>query len=128
MSIQYDFKVVTDNLNEHEKKIKGYYPRIISRGSVDTKKMLRDLSGGSAFKEAELQKSLTLIQDYVLRCLKEGYNVCLTDFGTFSLAAESRLVESPKEIRAESIRVKGMKFRTSPGFNKKLRCANFEKK
>lgn len=128
MSILYDFKRLNDNLNEEEGKTKGYYPRVISRGTLDTKKMLHDLADGSPFLEAELLKSLNLIQEYVLRSLKEGYNVCLTDFGTFSLSAESRLVQTVNEIRAESIRVKGMNFRTAPSFNRKLRCATFEKR
>lgn len=128
MGVKYTFKKVTDNLNTEEEKVKGYYPRIISQGSISTADMVEELSRGSVERSAELQKSITLIEDYIVRKLKEGYNVCLTDFGTFSLSAESRRVQSTDEIRAESVRVKGMNFRTSPKINHKLKTTTFEKK
>lgn len=127
MSIKYEFKEITDNLHKEEEKRVGYYPRVVSKGTIHTNDMLEDLSGGSAMKKAELGKSLDVIQDYILRALKNGYDVCLSDFGTFSVSAESRIVTDKKEIRAESIKVKGMNFRTSSAFNKKLRTAEFER-
>ena len=99
-----------------------------SRGSISTTDMIEELSRGSVERSTELQKSVTLIEDYIVRKLKDGFTVCLTDFGTFSLSAESRLVQSTDEIRAESIRVKGMNFRTSPKINRKLKDTTFEKK
>ena len=127
MGVKYTFKKVTDNLNSEEDKVKAYYPRIISQGSISTQDMVEELSHNSVERSAELQKSITLIEDFIIRKLKEGYNVCLTDFGTFSLSAESKLVQITDEIQKETIHVKGMNFRTSPKINRKLKDTTFEK-
>ncbi|MCD7924915.1 MAG: HU family DNA-binding protein [Bacteroides sp.] len=128
MGVKYTFKEVIDNLNSEKDKVKGHYPRIISQGSISTQDMIEELSHNSVERATELQKSITLIEDFIVRKLKEGYNVCLINFGTFSLSAESKPMQITDDTRAESIQVKGMNFRTSPKINRKLKDTTSEKK
>lgn len=73
--------------------------------------------------EMAIKVTLQAIKDELL----ESNNVCLEGFGTFSLKAESRNVETPDEIRAESITVKKLSFKHSPILIKEMRKAVFVK-
>jgi predicted histone-like DNA-binding protein len=59
--------------------------------------------------------------------LKAGYNVCIDDLGTFSLSAESETVESPDDIRSQSVRVKAIHFRPSVRMKKCMKNSEFER-
>lgn len=127
MSIRYKFTPIYDNLNKEGEKVKGYYPQVVSRGTIHKDKLFDHISHGSAPLRAGLSRSWMLIEDSIIELLEEGFDVCLNDFGTFSVSAESRLVEKKNEIRAESITVKGLNFRTSKAINRKLKKAKFER-
>ncbi|MEG2067525.1 MAG: hypothetical protein RRZ65_07785 [Tannerellaceae bacterium] len=113
MSVKYKFTPICDNMNGEGEKIKGFYPKVVSRGTIHKEELFDEISQGSASMRAELTRSWMLIESHILERLRNGYDVCLNDFGTFSLSAESRLIEKKNEIRAESITVKGMNFRAS---------------
>ena len=127
MSIKYKFTPIYDNLNEEGEKVKGYYPQVVSRGTIHKDKLFDHISRGSASLRAELSRSWMLIEDSIIELLEDGYDVCMNDFGTFSVSAQSRLVEKKNEIRAESITVKGLNVRASKAINKKLKSAQFER-
>lgn len=127
MAVLYKFAPVHDNLNEGEKKVKGYYPQVVKRGTIHKEEMLDAVSRGSSSLRGELSRAWMLIEDYIVEQLQNGYDVCLNDFGTFSLSAESRLIERKNEIRAESIFVKRLNFRASTVVTKKLKTTRFER-
>ncbi|MDR0714400.1 MAG: HU family DNA-binding protein, partial [Bacteroidales bacterium] len=55
-------------------------------------------------------------------------NVCIEEFGTFSVSAETaRTVHTEREIRAESIRVKKIVFKTSQALVRRLTGFTFRK-
>ncbi|MCD7850480.1 MAG: hypothetical protein LUH63_12565 [Parabacteroides sp.] len=127
MGITYRFEPVHDNMNPEEKKVKGYYPRVVSNGTIDKEMMFDAISHGSSSLRAELSRAWMLMEDFIVNKLQDGYTVNLDGFGSFSVSAQSRLVEKKNEIRAESIRVKGMTFRASEVVNKKLKRTTFER-
>mgnify|MGYP002571769712 FL=1 len=127
MSIQYRFVPIYDNLNEDGEKVTGFYPKVVSRGTVNKERMFEEISRGSSSLRSELARSWMLMEDYIIDRLKDGYDVCLNDFCTFGVSAKYRRVDRINEIRAESIFVKGMHVRTSEVVNKKLRWARFER-
>ena len=43
MSIQYRFVPIYDNLNEDSEKVTGFYPKVVSRGTINKERMLRCL-------------------------------------------------------------------------------------
>ena len=122
MSIQYRFVPIYDNLNEDSEKVTGFYPKVVSRGTINKERMFEEISHGSSSLRSELARSWMLMEDYIIDRLKDGYDVC-----TFGSSAKSRRVDRINEIRAESIFVKGMHVRTSEVVNKKLKWARFER-
>ena len=127
MSIQYRFVPIYDNLNEDSEKVTGFYPKVVSRGTINKERMFEEISHGSSSLRSELARSWMLMEDYIIDRLKDGYDVCLNDFCTFDISAKYRRVDRINEIRAESIFVKGMHVRTSEVVNKKLKWARFER-
>lgn len=127
MSIQYRFVPIYDNLNEDSEKVTGFYPKVVSRGTIGKERMFDDISRGSSSLRAELARSWMLMADYIEEKLEDGYDVCLNDFCTFGVSAKYRRVDRKNEIRAESISVKGMHVRVSKAINQKLKRARFER-
>lgn len=127
MAITYRFEPVHDNMNPEEKKTKGYYPKVVSSGTIDKEAMFNAISHGSSSLRAELARSWMLMEDFIINKLQDGYTINLDGFGSFSVSAQSRLIQRMNEIRAESIRVKGLNFRASEVVNKKLKRATFER-
>ena len=127
MSIRYKFVPIYDNLNEEGEKVTGFYPKVVSRGTIGKERMFDDISRGSSSLCAELARSWMLMADYIEEKLEDGYDVCLDDFCTFGVSAKYRRVDRKNEIRAESISVKGMHVRVSKAINQKLKRARFER-
>lgn len=127
MSIRYQFVPIYDNLNEEGEKVTGFYPKVVSRGTIGKERMFDDISRGSSSLRAELARSWMLMADYIEEKLEDGYDVCLDDFCTFGVSAKYRRVDRKNEIRAESISVKGMHVRVSKAINQKLKRARFER-
>ena len=127
MSIRYKFVPIYDNLNEEGEKVTGFYPKVVSRGTIGKERMFDDISRGSSSLRAELARSWMLMADYIEEKLEDGYDVCLDDFCTFGVSAKYRRVDRKNEIRAESIFVKGMHVRVSKAINQKLKRARFER-
>ena len=127
MSIRYKFVPIYDNLNEEGEKVTGFYPKVVSRGTIGKERMFDDISRGSSSLRAELARLWMLMADYIEEKLEDGYDVCLDDFCTFGVSAKYRRVDRKNEIRAESISVKGMHVRVSKAINQKLKRARFER-
>ena len=122
MSIRYRFVPIYDNLNEEGEKVTGFYPKVVSRGTIGKERMFDDISRGSSSLRAELARSWMLMADYIEEKLEDG-----DDFCTFGVSAKYRRVDRKNEIRAESISVKGMHVRVSKAINQKLKRARFER-
>ena len=80
MSIQYRFVPIYDNLNEDSEKVTGFYPKVVSRGTINKERMFEEISHGSSSLRSELARSWMLMEDYIIDRLKDGYDVCLNDF------------------------------------------------
>ena len=48
MSIQYRFVPIYDNLNEDSEKVTGFYPKVVSRGTINKERMFEEISHGSS--------------------------------------------------------------------------------
>jgi predicted histone-like DNA-binding protein len=118
----------TDNMNPDENKKRGRYPRIISKRTVKVRELCQMAAKGTTINAFELEMAVELITDRILQELESGNNVCIEGFGTFSVSAEKiRKIQTEKEIRAESIRVKKMVFKTSKALMTRLRGFKFQR-
>ena len=56
MSIQYRFVPIYDNLNEDSEKVTGFYPKVVSRGTINKERMFEEISHGSSPLRSELMR------------------------------------------------------------------------
>lgn len=114
MSIYYRLDEQTDNLHPEENRKQGLYPRIISKKTVRLNELCRHTAEGTTFNAFELEIAAKMLVEGILEELGNGNNVTIDSFGTFSVSAEViRKVQKPQDIRAESIRLKKIVFKTS---------------
>ena len=125
MSVQYKMVGKNDNLNPEVSKKKGYYPAVVRKKTVGIKELAERTSSRCRMHPYEMEMALKTALEAIRDELLESNNVCLEGFGTFSLKAESRNVENPDELRAESIFVKKVAFKCSPILLKDIKRAEF---
>ncbi|MDR2425543.1 MAG: HU family DNA-binding protein [Prevotellaceae bacterium] len=122
MSIYYRLDEKTDNLNPEGSRKQGLFPRIIRKQTVGLKKLCELTAEGTTFNAFELEIAAKMLVNGIIKELSEGNNVCIDDFGTFSVSAELRReAHQQHDIRAESIRLKRIVFKTSTALLKSLR-------
>ena len=125
MSVQYKMVGKNDNLNPEELKKKGYYPVVVRKETVGIKELASRASTHCNINKYEMEMAINILIETIQNELLESNNVCLEGFGTFSLKAESRNVEHPDDLRAESIFVKKVSFKCSPILLKDIKNASF---
>ncbi|MCE5331218.1 MAG: hypothetical protein LLF95_03640 [Bacteroidales bacterium] len=125
MSIQYKMIRKGDNLNPEGQKKVAYHPQVVRADTVKLKKLCSHAAGSKSRNALELEISMRILIEQIETELCNSNSVCIDGFGTFSLTAESRPVNDPDEIRAESISVKRVAFTTSKMFMSRLRESKF---
>ena len=125
MSIPYRLTPLKDNISSKPKT--GYYAQIVTRGTIDTAELCEEISAGCTLTTADMKAAIEALISSVSQKLKAGYNVCIDDLGTFSLSAESETVESPDDIRSQSVRVKAIHFRPSVRMKKSMKNSKYER-
>lgn len=125
MSVNYKMIFRGDYLNPNEKKKTGFYPQVVRKSTVSIKDLAESMSFGKRLGALEAEVYIKALLACIEAELLEGNNVCLNDFGTFSLTAECRDVSKPDEIRSESIAVKRVVFTPSKELKGNMRMARF---
>ena len=121
MSIYYRLDEQNDNLNSAGNRKQGLYPRIIRKNTVGLSELCKNTANGTTFNPFELEIAAKMLVSGILKELGDGNNVCIDNFGTFSVSAEAvRKVQEAQDIRAESIRVKKIVFKMSKSLVKHL--------
>ncbi|MDR1103000.1 MAG: hypothetical protein LBL42_04495 [Tannerella sp.] len=129
MSIYYRLDGLTDNLNPEGSRKRGLFPRIIRKKTVSLRELCELAAAGTTFNVFELESAGRLLISEIIDQLSDGNNVCLDDFGTFSLSAEAiRPAQDEYDIRAESIRVKKVVFKTSKRLMSRMKYVVFKRK
>lgn len=119
MAAEYDFRKNPKNSESDEPAI--LHPRIVSKGTVDTEKIVSDLSYSSTFTPGDIEGLLVSLEDQIAGYLKEGYEVKLGNIGYFSVRLKSRPVKDKKEIRSSSVSFDNVNFRATASFKKKAK-------
>jgi predicted histone-like DNA-binding protein len=115
----------TDYINAEEEKKTGYYPQVVRAGTIGIKKLCKQATHGTSLNAFEAEIALRMVLEQIEKELLNSHSVCLEGFGTFSLTAESRRVENPNSIRAESIKVKRITFISSRTIMNRIKNAKF---
>lgn len=126
MSIKYKLIYRGDSLNPEGFKKTGYYPQVVRAKTVKLDDLALSIARDKRKQAVEVKGTLQLLIACIEDELLAGNNVCLDGFGTFSLSVQGkRTVTNPKEIRAESIEVKRVTFKTSTPLKCRLKDAKF---
>lgn len=119
MSADYDFRRKPNEKGNDE--VQPLYPRIVSKGTIDKKQLIREISEASTFTEGDLEGMLVAFQERIAHYVREGYHVKLGEIGYFSASLKARPIMDKKEIRAASVSFDNVNFRATASF--KRRCA-----
>ena len=81
MAADYDFRRKPNEKGDGE--VQPLYPRIVSKGTIDSKRLFREIAEASSFTEGDLAGIMVAFQEKVSYYLREGYNVKLGEIGYF---------------------------------------------
>ena len=88
MAADYDFRRKPNEKGDEE--LQPLYPRIVSKGTIDCKRLFREISEASTFNEGDLAGIMVSLQEKVSYYLSEGYHVKLGEIGYFSASLKAR--------------------------------------
>lgn len=117
MAADYDFRRKPNEKGDGE--VQPLYPRIVSKGTIDSKRLFREIAEASSFTEGDLAGIMVAFQEKVSYYLSEGYHVKLGEIGYFSSSLKARPVMDKKEIRSVSISFDNVNFRATPWFRRR---------
>lgn len=123
MSIKYRLTAVKDNISNKPKK--GYYAQVVTKGTIDTPTLCKEIAAHCSLSTADMTAAIISLSQQLTEYLLEGYNVNIEGIGTFSLSAESRIVDKPEDIRAQSVKVKSINFRSAVSLKKAMEKSKF---
>ena len=123
MSIRYRLTEVKDNISRKPKK--GYYAQVVTKGTIDTQTLCKQIASCCALSTADMTAAIIALSQQLTECLLDGYNVNIEGIGTFSLSAESKVVEKKTDIRAQSVKVKNINFRSAVNLKKAMTKSKF---
>ncbi|WP_418699059.1 HU family DNA-binding protein [Bacteroides sp.] len=121
MAAEYDFLRRPNPKGDGE--LQPLYPCIVNKGTIDTKRLISDISTMSSFSDGDIAGLLTAFEERISYYLSEGHHVQLGNIGYFSASLRARPVMDKKEIHSQNIYFGKVHFRVSPRFRKK--CAGF---
>lgn len=125
MSIRYRLTEVKDNISSKPKK--GYYAQVVTKGTIDTQTLCKQIASCCALSTADMTAAIIALSQQLTECLLDGYNVNIEGIGTFSLSAESKVVKKKTDIRAQSVKVKNVNFRSAVSLKKAMQESKFER-
>lgn len=105
----------------------AYHARVVLRGTVTTRDIARRVAQRCTIKEADLIGALSEVARILQQDMAQGYSVHLDEIGSFRIRAASPSVRTTCEIRAESIRVRGVVFTPEKRLLRTLKSTQFEK-
>lgn len=114
----YDYREKPNPKGDGEKQ--PIYPRIVSSGTITTKKLIQSITTKTTFTVSDLYGAITAITEEMAYYLSEGYHVQLGDIGYFSAKLKARPVMNRKETHAGAIRFDNVNFRASARFRKRI--------
>ena len=123
MPVNYDF-YENPKLPGSTKRTR-YHARVISKGTVSSEQLAEEIHERCSLSTADVAAALLALSQIMAEKLKDGYNVHIEGIGHLQLTLQCPPIQSPKEIRAESIHFKSIAFRPSASLKRKLQATRF---
>lgn len=123
MPVNYDF-YENPKLPGSTKRTR-YHARVITKGTVSSEQLAEEIHERCSLSTADVAAALLALSQITAEKLKDGYNVHIEGIGHLQLTLQCPPIQSPKEIRAESIHFKSIAFRPSASLKRKLQATRF---
>ena len=123
MPVNYDF-YENPKLPGSTKRTR-YHARVITKGTVSSEQLAEEIHERCSLSTADVAAALLALSQITAEKLKDGYNVHIEGIGHLQLTLQCPPIQSPKEIRAESIHFKSIAFRSSASLKRKLQATRF---
>ncbi|NDW12226.1 DNA-binding protein [Bacteroides sp. 214] len=126
MAVQFEFYENPSKADEGKKK-KGIHARVVSRETITTEQLVREIHGRSSLGIGEVESVLSYLSQKMSEHLRDGDRVHLEGIGYFqlTLACEKPLV-SPK-MTARNVKFKSVKFRADQKLKNQVSWAKIER-
>ena len=89
MYAKYDFRKKPSSKEDEDKQ--PLYPRIVSNGTIDFKRIVKEIAQASSFTPADIEGVQLAIENKISEYLVSGYHVQLGDLGYFSAKVEKHV-------------------------------------
>ncbi|MCD7973963.1 MAG: HU family DNA-binding protein [Candidatus Azobacteroides sp.] len=109
MAANYDFRENPNRKGKGEKE--PLHPRIVSRGIIDTEKLIAEMTRSRSITPGEVKATLSALAEVMAEYMKEGFTVEVDEIGKFHATLKARPVTDKKEIRSSSVHFDTVKFR-----------------
>jgi predicted histone-like DNA-binding protein len=119
MSLRYDF--YENPAPKDSDKRPKLHARVVTDGTMNIDELARHIHGICTLTTADIKASLIALVEVMANELASGQRIHLDGLGYFNLTLAAPPVDSPKEIRAESIQVRSVVFRPEKSFKKRFK-------
>lgn len=125
MTAKYDF-FLTPQPKEKQEKTK-YHARVVIDRTLGNQEIATEISKRCTINKAEAMAVMDEMQEIFRQMLAEGHAIKLEGIGTFRISAKSPTITSKNEIRAESIKFRGVVYRPEKKLLRRLGSTKFQK-
>ncbi len=123
MSINYRLTPMKDNISKEPRK--AFYAQVVTKGTIDTQTLCKDIASSCTLTMADMAGAIAALVEKIEQSLLDGYNVYIDGLGTFSISAESPLVETEKDMKAKDIKIKNIHYRAAVPLKKAMKASSF---
>lgn len=123
MSINYRLTPLRDNINKRPKE--AYYAQVVTKGTIDTPTLCKQIASSCTLTVADMTGAIAALAEKVEQALLDGYNVYIDGLGTFSISAESPLVNDAKDLKAKDVKIKNIHYRAAVPLKKAMKESDF---
>ncbi|MCQ2076640.1 MAG: HU family DNA-binding protein [Bacteroidaceae bacterium] len=123
MSINYRLTPMKDNISKKPRE--AFYAQVVTKGTIDTHTLCKDIANSCTLTVADMAGAIAALVEKVEQSLLDGYNVYIDGLGTFSISAESPLVEHESEMKSKDIKVKNIHYRAAVPLKKAMKASDF---
>ncbi len=121
MSLQYDFYANPPSGGSNRKP--RLHARVRTFGTTSTQMLAQVIKETTSLSTADVKAAIDALAEAMAFELTSGRRVHLDGLGYFSLTLSCPPIHSPKEVRAESVKVKNIVFRPDEEWKDRVRSA-----